>query len=1191
MKKRLSVLLSIIIVLSICAPLQSVIAAEVQRRNVVRFCNIVEEMNTEYESDSDSFEANANKNNPNAVEDRLIVKTRNNVSDDTALESVSGFEYTILQYENKQDMEQAYDELREKGYSVEKDRVLSVKDNSLKNLRTTADDSSSDSDKVSDRWSYESVMSDYAKAQIEKSDAYNNEIVIGVLDSGVDYNHELFSGRISDTSFNMSASGNKNDCMDDNGHGTAVAGIIAQTTPDNVKIKPYKIIDADGYVTLSEFTAAMEVILASKDLPDIMNISLGGYLFEKNMSLETELVSRLVEKGVTVCVASGNDDLPVKYCTPADCESAITVGAYDYTNHICSFSNYGKEIDVAAPGYNVYSVDLSSGKYYANYSGTSFACPIASAACSYILMQNPKFSPKEVQEQIKTSAVYMGEDEENYYGSGMLNFPNLLVDKEHTAPIPSTVGGFYTDTQTVTFDNIPADTQLIYTLDKSIPSTSNGTVYTSPITIDNEIQLNYALIQSDKYVSDIKSQYYTVQYIADENDFEITEDGVITAYNGNKNNIIVPNTIQGIIPTQLKAAFDSSNITSAVLPDSVTKLVGHAFSDSEELKYVTAQGVTSTGTSFINCYSLRYLDAPKIESISQSAFENCSMMNKINFENSLKSHTNYAFKNSGLLSINLSDIKVKNQHGYMGVFESCPLINCSITGVEVLGTQYFANCHFLQELYIPDVIELGQYAIRECDFLTKIDLPNLETAIKGSFAYCYLDTLYAPKLNKIISGTYSSLGITAGSFIRIVDLPALTSASRLLCSMYVEEIYLENLETMTADTFSNLPMLKVVYLPKVQTYYRTAVNKHENLNQLGPTEIFWIPQAELDYSVLNIPDETKLMFAPSTSRIHFDSYDTTFVISEKATDVAVGVTKQSYLDNVYPTIIAPKGSAAWSQWQYSDEDPIKYIDSDSIIEAKGAQIRTRDNGLRFGFVLDESVLGVDLSQYENLYKRINKEYGFAYSFDQSIDEQNENVNTQIRADNDDTLTAKAAKRTVDGLVSTYNAVFTGIPKSHFDDKISARAYVNIDGMYFYSPVITRSYSSASNADDYVGIEEADNDIVFVHEHSFVKSVIAPKCEEKGYTLYKCAKCNESYTENYVDALGHNYKFVSADNSKLTYKCSDCDSTVIKTKSELPIFIDCVNTKVVRGNDNMYLDLNNDGYINAKDYALLNKISN
>lgn len=1083
MKRITSLLLSIVMAMGLIFPCQSVIAAEIERKSVSLFSNRVEEMNAEYESDSDSLEANANKNNPNAVEDRLIVKTRNNMSDDTALESVSGLEYTILQYENKQDMEQAYDELREKGYSVEKDRVLSVKDNTLKNLRTTADDSSSDSDKVSDRWSYESVMSDYAKAQIEKSDAYNNEIVIGVLDSGVDYNHELFSGRISDTSFNMSTSGNENDCMDDNGHGTAVAGVIAQTTPDNVKIKPYKIIDADGYVTLSEFTAAMEVILASKDLPDIMNISLGGYLFEKNMSLETELVSRLVEKGVTVCVASGNDDLPVEYCTPADCESAITVGAYDYTNHICSFSNYGKEIDVAAPGYNVYSVDLSSGKYYADYSGTSFACPIASAACSYILMQNPKLSPKEVQAQIKVSAVYMGEDEENYYGRGMLNFPNLLVDKEYAAPTPSTIGGFYTDTQTVTFDNIPADTQLIYTLDKSIPSNSNGTIYTSPITIDNEMQLNYALIQSDKYVSDIKSQYYTVQYIADENDFEITEDGVITAYNGNKNNFIVPDTIKGITPTVLTATktdninnFAKENMTSVVLPDTITQLKSFTFQELQDLKYVAARGLITIGDSFDNCFSFRFLDAPNLSTVGSFAFENCSMMNKVNFEDSAQTFGSNSFENTGLLSANFTNLKPKMKTGEMSTFQGSSILKCNLPQMTIFNHNYFYQCHFLQEVKIPNIKQLNQYIFRECEFLTKVDLPNLETICKGTFAYCYLDTLYAPKLNKIISGTYSSLGIAAGSFIRIIDLPALTSADRLLCSMYVEEIYLENLETMSANAFTNLPMLKVVYLPKVQTYYRTRVNKYENLAVLGPTEIFWIPKAEWNDSVLNIPEETRLVFAPTTSRIHFDSYDTTFVISEKATDVAIGPTRQSYLDNVYPRIIAPKGSAAWSQWKYSDEDPIEYIDSDSIIEAKGAQIRTKDNGLRFGFVLDESVLGVDLSQYENLYKRINKEYGFAYSFDQSIDEQNENVNTQIRVDNDNTITSKAAKRTVDGLVSTYNAVFTSIPTNHFDDKISARAYVNIDGMYFYSSVKTRSFNDVAGkiiADDEIDTNTKD----------------------------------------------------------------------------------------------------------------------
>lgn len=932
MKRFLSVFLSLLLALSVFVPCYSLISSAVERKSVDRFCSLISDMNEKYALESGTFEAEANKNNPNAVEDRLIVKTKDKISDDTALESVSGLEYTVLQYEDKQAMEQAYDELTEKGYTVEKDRILSVKDNTVKNLRTMADATAQETEEVSDRWSYESVMSDYAKAEIEKSAAYNNEIVVGVLDSGVDYNHELFSGRIEDTSFNMSASGAENDCMDDNGHGTAVAGVIAQATPDNVKIKPYKIIDEEGYVSLSEFTAAMETILAGKDLPDIMNISLGGYLFEENMSLETELVSRLVDEGVTVCVASGNDNLPVKYCTPADCESAITVGAYDYTNHICSFSNYGEEVDVAAPGYNVYSIDLWSGDYYADYTGTSFACPIASAACAYILMQNPKRSPEEVQKEIKTSAIDMGEDERDYYGFGMLNFPNLLDDKEYATPEPNIKSGFFTDTQTVTFENIPADSQLVYTLDKTIPSADNGTVYTESVTIDNEMQLNYALINDGKYISNISSQYYTVQYVADENDFEITDDGIITAYNGNKNNIIVPDTIQGIVPTQLKGAFKSSNIKSIIFPDTITASASTSFGASEELKYVTAKGLTSLGSCFLDCYSFRYLNAPNLKSTGNGTFENCSMMHEINFENSLKSHKNETFKYTGLLSANFSDLEVTLQHGYSNVFEGCPLLSCSITGVEVFGDEYFADCYFLQELNIPDAVELGQFAIRECAFLTEIDLSNIEKVCYNTFSYCYIDTLYAPKLNKLLNGTSSMVqGIAFNSFIRVVDLPALTDANRLLCSMYVEEVYLENLETMYKNTLSNLPALKVVYLPKVQTYYRTAVNKYEQHAVLGPTEIIWIPQAEWDYSVLDIPETTKLVFAPSmTTCMSLHGYDTIFVLSDKAEKIKISPCDKSYQDNVYPTIIAPKGSAAWSQWPYSDEDPMTYIDSDTV---------------------------------------------------------------------------------------------------------------------------------------------------------------------------------------------------------------------------------------------------------------------
>ena len=96
------------------------------------------------------------------------------------------------------------------------------------------------------KWGIQETGVDFAKSRIADSSYSENEIVIGVFDSGVNYEHNLLKDKITDTSFNMSDSGNENDCMDDNGHGTSVAGIIAQATPDNVKIKPYKVMNDKG---------------------------------------------------------------------------------------------------------------------------------------------------------------------------------------------------------------------------------------------------------------------------------------------------------------------------------------------------------------------------------------------------------------------------------------------------------------------------------------------------------------------------------------------------------------------------------------------------------------------------------------------------------------------------------------------------------------------------------------------------------------------------------------------------------------------------------------------------------------------------------------------------------------------------------------------------------------------------------
>ncbi len=1058
MKRLTGVILAILMLWSMIVPCQSAIAAETERRSVTRFSSHVTELNTEYESDSDSYEEKYNEDNPNACENRLIVQARSVKDDAGAVESMSGLEYTVLQYEDKQDMEAAYEKLSSEGYAVEKDRVLSVKDNTVKNLRTMADEAE-ETEEVSQTWAYESVMSDYAIAEIEQSAAAEEEIVIGVLDSGIDYTHELFADRVTDTTFNMSESGGENDCMDDNGHGSAVAGIIALSTPDNVKIKPYKVIDADGYVSLSVFTAAMETILASNDLLDIMNISLGGYLFEENMSIETELVERLVARGVTVCIASGNDNLPVQYCTPADCETAITVGAYDYTDHICSFSNYGEKVDIAAPGYDVYTYDLYTEDHftdlYNGQVGTSFSCPFVSAACAYILMQDPGLSPVEVKQQLKASAIDMGEDERQYYGAGMLNFPNLIEGKEFDTPQPDVKGGFYNDTQTVTFTDIPAGTQLVYTLDKSVPSSTNGTVYTEPITIDNEMQLTFALIKNGKYASNISSQYYTIQYYMDESYFTINDSGVITSYTGDKNNIIVPDTINGIVPLNINADdMEGSKLTAVVLPDSVER-IQNTFRDCAELKYVTAKGVTRIDAAFRNCYSLRTASMPKLSLINSRAFSMCSMMHDIDFEESVETALGGTFEYTGLLEVSFPKLYIKNSPHE--IFRNTPLLKCDIPLAESLWAT-FRECYFLQELNAPNLKRIKPFTFADCWFLTEMEFPSLEVVESSAFAYCYIDTIYAPKLTSFSKdGTY---GIAYQAFTRVMDFPEITEIPNdFIVSCYLEELYMENLLESTSSSCHNLPYLNVIYMPNVLEFNRIGYDSHYPLIGVGPREIVWIPSATEVDSGLHYADTMKLFYAPSLTKISADNYNAAFVLSEKAQDVSIRFTREAYLDGVAPTIIAPYGSAA-QQAAISEE--CNFINSDSMGESFGGQIRTRDSGLRFGFIFDEKTLGFDISEYENLYPKISKEYGFVYTYDE-VSESEQEANTQVRNGADGTYTLEATKRNVEGSVSHYNAVFTGIPASHYDNRISARAYICIDGMYFYSPVTTRSFNDVANA--------------------------------------------------------------------------------------------------------------------------------
>lgn len=1040
MKKRLSVLLSIIIVLSICAPITSVMAEEARKQSALKTGKEIAALCNEYDNYNE-----LDSTDEQTINTRLIVKSDDKIEEYDAIDSVYGFGYAFLQYADENNAEKALHNYENSGYIVSYDSLANCTD-------------SANHQEWGDNWSYERVDSDsaldYYKLKAKPT------INIAVVDSGINYNHELFKNRITRTKFNSSASGEANNEIDDYGHGTEVAGVIANSTPSNVKISSYKVMDSKGYGSSSTIVAACSYIEELNNKPDIINFSLG---LKTGVIIES-VIDELVNQGITVVAAAGNDNREV-FEAPGKCESAITVAAFDYYNKPCSFTNYGQVVDISAPGEYIYTADMSKKNAYTFSLGTSLATPFVSAAAAYVLMENRKYTPQQVkQELIDTAMPFKKSSCFNLYGAGMVNFSNIINGSRCKDVTTNYQSGVYRDDISVELKCANTLVDIYYTTDGTLPTKERGTKYTEPIAVTDSTRIIAAAFA--RAGTSMHSKFTSLDYYIlknNEPEYIVDRNGSILNYLGSDTDLVVPDSINGIQPTSIsQKCFWNQNINSIKLPDSVTDIEKYAFYGTE----------------------LSSIEGNNVENINECSFYECEKLSNIKFPE-----------------------------------------------LRYIGKQSLYGCNTLSNIDLSNVKEIGSEALYGCKSLPKQpDFSSVDWVAEKGLAGTYFSTIHLPNCTRADDNAFD--GCTA------------------------EEIVLNKAKSIGSNAFNNCKNLKVLYVPNAQDL-SGRFNGCSNLNMI------FAPKAT--YITLSIPNNTTIYCSDKLTGVDF--FD-------------------DYKDYKY-TFISPEYTPGLNEADRDGyTDRFIRVESDKFAQSKGGQIRTRDNGLRFGFAFDENNIAFDFKKYAE-----NIDYGFVYTFDSYENKNDFQKNYYLRANRNNVFVKSANKRNVEGTVSTYNAVFTGITKDHYNNEITARAYVCIDGMYFYSPVITRSYSSASSADDYVGIEEADNDIVFVHEHSFVKSLIAPKCEEKGYTLYKCAKCNESYTENYIDALGHNYKFVSADNSELTYKCSDCDSTVTKTKSELPIFIDYVNTKVMRGNDNMYLDLNNDGYINAKDYALLNKISN
>ncbi len=351
-----------------------------------------------------------------------------------------------------------------------------------------------------------------ADADIDAPEAWgittgSPNVVVAVVDTGVDYNHPDLAANIWQNSGEIingvDDDGNgyiddvrgwnfvskNNDPMDDNGHGTHCAGTIAAVgnngigvtgTAWNVKIMPLKFLNAQGSGYVSDAISA--ILYANRKGAAVISNSWSGTGYTQSLKDAIDASSAVV-----VCAAGNsgaNSDIAPQYPAAFTSSNILSVAATDYNDKLASFSNYGpNSVDLAAPGVSIYSTSKSGTYQY--LSGTSMATPHVSGVAALIKSQNPSMSATQIRSRIFSSVDTISSLSGKVGSGGRLNAAKALGGSTPTpTPTPTntpypTVTPTKTPTPTPTYTPYPTPTPTVSPTPKP-GSDLSATFYAAP---------------------------------------------------------------------------------------------------------------------------------------------------------------------------------------------------------------------------------------------------------------------------------------------------------------------------------------------------------------------------------------------------------------------------------------------------------------------------------------------------------------------------------------------------------------------------------------------------------------------------------------------------------------------------------------------------------------------------------------